>query len=492
MRFNILLGNSRQVILLLVLVILAGTFLRLYKLGCNDLWYDEAVSVLSADRITEIYSSSNEQLPYGNPASEAWQPKSPYYRRSDPQPFFYYLTLRFCMNVLGRGAFSLRLLSAIFGILSILMVYKLGIKLFDKRAAVYAAFLISISPLHIWYGQEARQYSLAALLAVLCAYFLFLALEKRDNRFWAGYIFSAVLLVYTNYIGIFVLICGWALFVVKKYRFSIKRWLFANVIITLLFLPWLNIFWQHFIFITDNFWLSRPSLFSIMITLKNFGIGYSNFRYFFIPSVILFPGLALLGLSQLDRNVKVFLAAFLCLPVIVIFIVSQFIPIYLDRQLILFSPFYYLAIGKGISAVKPARTRVLIICLVLVLIIPSLYNYFSGYMPVEPCIYHQGAYVKKPFRPAVNYIEDNWKEGDTLIYSHVSVKPSFIYYQKYGNLKQNDREIHDHKRIWLVSSSWPRDGCLSRKVLLLRERLNRLYKKTDSAEFDGIFIELYE
>jgi len=106
-------------------------------------------------------------------------------------------------------------------------------------------------------------------------------------------------------------------------------------------------------------------------------------------------------------------------------------------------------------------------------------------------MYHQGAYIKKPFQPAINYIEDNWQKGDTIVYSHVSVKPSFIYYQKNGGLKQNGQNKFHYKRIWLVSSSWPRDCNLSPKVQLLRERLEECYKKVDTAEFDGIFIDLY-
>lgn len=479
------------IILLLVVIIFLGAFLRLYKLGNNDIWFDEAISALSADNVQGVYSLSDEKVPYGNLALEGWQPQLIHYKTLDPQPFFYYFLLKYTINCLGRSAFSLRLLSVFFSVLSILVVYKLGANISNKKNGIYAAFLISISPLHIWYAQEARQYSLAVFLITLSAYFLFLALEKGDNKFWIGFIISTILLIYTNYIGLCVLLVGWPLLCIKEYRVSIKKWIIASIIITVFFLPWIRIFWQHFMFVKEVFWVARPSFMSVMITFKNFNIGYNNFQSFFVPSLILFFALAFLGIFHLNKKARVFLLTFLCLPIMMTFIISQRIPIYLDRQLILFSPFYYLAIASGISSIRSNLIRRSAICLIFAFIAPSIFSYFSNYMPEQPYIYHQGAYVKKPFQPAINYIEDNWQEGDTLVYSHPSVKPTFSYYQKYGNLKQNDKNKNNYKRIWLISSSWPRDNNLSPKVQLLRERLGKRYEKVDTVKFDGIFIDLY-
>ena len=489
--FKECISTKAGVILLLVAIVFLGAFLRLYKLGNNDIWFDEAISVLSAENVKGVYSLSDEKMPYANLASEKWQSQLVYYKTLDPQPFFYYFLLKHTIDFLGSNAFSLRLLSVFFSILTILVTYKLGTLLSCNKNGIYAAFLVSISPFYIWYAQEARQYSLAVFLVTLGAYFLFQALEKGDNRPWVGFIIASVLLIYTNYIGFLFLAADWPLLCIKKYRKSAKKMVIAHIIIVAFFLPWAHIFWQHLLFVKEAFWITRPSFFSIMVTIKNFNIGYNSFRSFFTPSWILFFGLVLGGGFHLRQKARLFLLTFMCLPILLIFIISQQIPIYLDRQLILFSPFYYIIIAAGIAGIRSNVARWAVICLILVFVAPSIGNYFSNYMPVEPYMYHQGAYIKKPFQPAINYIEDNWQKGDTIVYSHVSVKPSFIYYQKNGGLKQNGQNKFHYKRIWLVSSSWPRDCNLSPKVQLLRERLEECYKKVDTAEFDGIFIDLY-
>ena len=484
-------STKAGVILLLVAIVFLGAFLRLYKLGNNDVWFDEAISALSAENVKGVYSLSDEKVPYGNLALEKWQPQLIHYKTLDPQPFFYYFLLKHTIDFLGSNAFSMRLLSVFFSILTILVTYKLGTLLSCSKNGMYAAFLVSISPLYIWYAQEARQYSLAVFLITLSAYFLFQALEKGDNRPWIGFIIASVLLIYTNYIGLLFLAVGWPLLCIKKYRKLAKKMVIAHIIIVAFFVPWVRIFWQHLLFVKEAFWITRPSFFSIMITIKNFNIGYNSFQSFFTLSWILFFGLALRGVFHLRQKARLFLLTSMCLPILLIFIISQQIPIYLDRQLILFSPFYYIIIAAGIADIKSNVARWAVICLILVFVVPSIGNYFSNYMPAESYIYHQGAYTKKPFQPAINYIEDNWQKGDAIVYSHVSVKPSFIYYQKYGGLKQNDQNKFNYKRMWLISSSWSRDCELSQKVQLLRERLDERYKKADTAEFDGIFIDLY-
>ena len=485
--------NSKVgITLLLMIIVLLGASLRLYKLGSNDLWFDEALSVLSADKIEKVYSLPDVDVPYDNLALEEREARFIHFKTVDPQPFLYYLILKCAMSCLGKSALSLRLVSVFFSILSILVMYKVGAEISNKKNGIYAAFLIAISPIHIWYAQEARQYSLSVFLMLLSVYLLLRALEREGVKYWLGFIVSSILLIYTNYIGLVILIAIWPLFGIKKYRASLKKCIVASVVIILLFLPCIHIFWQHFLFVKEAFWLARPSLYSVMITFKNFNIGYSNFHFVFLPSMILFFALAFLGFFSINKKAKMFLLMFLFFPILFIFVVSQRVPIYLDRQLIIFSPFYYLAVAKGISCIRHNVIRVSLVCLILVFIASSIYNYFSNQMPILPTIYHQGSYVKKPFEPAIKYIEDNWQEGDTLVYSHISVKPSFLYYQqRYDNLKQNDKNNSIYKRMWLVSSSWSRDGILGPGVQLLRERLKEQHEKVDSVEFDGIFIDLY-
>jgi uncharacterized membrane protein len=118
---------------LMIFIIILGAGLRIYKLGAHDLWYDEALSAIrSGYSVRELMQSS------------------------DPYLSFYYILLHFWRLVFGDGEFALRFPSLIFGVLSIIFIYKLGKILVDKNSGLFVALLLSISPLHIWYAQEAR------------------------------------------------------------------------------------------------------------------------------------------------------------------------------------------------------------------------------------------------------------------------------------------------------------------------------------------------
>ena len=125
--------NNRLSFILLLLIILIGISLRLYQLGSNSLWFDEAISVWFA----------NESL--GNILIKQTS--------GDVHPPFYYILLSLWINVLGNGEFEVRLLSAIFGILSIPLLYLIVKNLFGNQPALISALILAISLLVFFYHQ---------------------------------------------------------------------------------------------------------------------------------------------------------------------------------------------------------------------------------------------------------------------------------------------------------------------------------------------------
>jgi uncharacterized membrane protein len=82
---------------------------------------------------------------------------------------------------LGSEEWVLRLPSALVGLLSIYLLYRLGSALFDRLTGLAAALLLAVSPFHVWYSQEARMYALVGLLCLGAGLFAWRAL--RGNRF---------------------------------------------------------------------------------------------------------------------------------------------------------------------------------------------------------------------------------------------------------------------------------------------------------------------
>ena len=87
----------------------------------------------------------------------------------DSHPPFYYLFMFSWIRLFGDSELSIRIPPLIFGVLSIFLTYKLALRFVGKKGAFLTAFLMSLTPVHIWYSQEARHYS--AILFFCCFHF---------------------------------------------------------------------------------------------------------------------------------------------------------------------------------------------------------------------------------------------------------------------------------------------------------------------------------
>jgi len=487
-------------VILLILVLLVGAGIRIYRLDKHDLWFDEDTSLYVARDLNFNYMR--------------------------PNPPLYYLLLNFWRRFFGESEFILRFFSVVFGVSSVFMIYKLGRLFFDARVGLISAFIISISPIHIWYSQEARGYTLSVFLIIITTYFFILALKENRNHLWASFIVSAILSIYTNYFSFLILFAGAIIISLKKYRWLIRKWLISYLFIVISFFPWWLSFWKDVVFIRENFWISKPSLESILITFENFTVGYNATLQIYTVATILFTMLFILGILYLRREKEklIILLIFLFVPIIISFIFSRWIPIYLDRQLILFSPFYYFIVSFGLKRIKIPLIQITFFASILLLSTSSLYNYFLDFMP-SSYEHHVGVHIKKPIKPVVKYIRENFNKGDIIAHSSFAVYNPFVNYwgpesinQYYfvilnaedsywrrlfeeGALRRKESKMIDltkgikdlkFKRIWLITSSWARDGNLDNNSSAVTEWMEKHYVKREGKEFDGIFVSLYE
>jgi uncharacterized membrane protein len=107
-------------------------------------------------------------------------------------------------KVFGTGEFELRALSALLGTATIAVAYLAARQFVARRTALVVAGLVATSPFLVWYSQEARSYSLFALLGAASLYFLGVALStgsRKAIRWWAV---ISVLAVATHYFAVFL------------------------------------------------------------------------------------------------------------------------------------------------------------------------------------------------------------------------------------------------------------------------------------------------
>lgn len=104
----------------------------------------------------------------------------------------------------GSGQVDLRLLSALFGTLTVPVAFLAGRELASRRAGVIVAALVALNPFLVWYSQEARAYALLVLLLTLGLFLMARALRHPSRGNLALWALVSALALCTHYFAVFV------------------------------------------------------------------------------------------------------------------------------------------------------------------------------------------------------------------------------------------------------------------------------------------------
>jgi mannosyltransferase len=169
--------------LLLGGILLLGAALRFHALGTKGLWGDEiAQAIWARDSIPGIFQA---RLPYVDGALDIY--------------------LTHYVLWLGRNEFVLRFPASFFAILSIVLLYRVGQRMFNRESGVLAAFLLALSAYHVRYSQELRTYSLLVFLSLLSTWYFLALLRRPRARTWVAWIIATDLGLYAHLSMLFIL-----------------------------------------------------------------------------------------------------------------------------------------------------------------------------------------------------------------------------------------------------------------------------------------------
>jgi mannosyltransferase len=122
---------------------------------------------------------------------------------SESAPPLYYALAWVWTQLTGTGEVGLRSLSAVAGVATVPVAYLLGLELRGRRAGLMAAALVAVSPMLLWYSQEARAYALLVLLCTISLLYCARARRggrRRDFVFWG---IASGLALATHYFAVF-------------------------------------------------------------------------------------------------------------------------------------------------------------------------------------------------------------------------------------------------------------------------------------------------
>ena len=228
------------------IILLCAALLRFYNLSGQSLWADEGNSVALARRgFAEIAQRT----------------------AFDIHPPFYYWLLKLWIVVFGDSEIGLRSLSVVLGLGLVYLIGVLGTRFFGPGVGLTAAFIAAVSPLQIYYSQEARMYMLLTVLSTLTNLVAFDMLPGYAGPGYAGpgyaggqikratglmYVLIVTAGLYTHYAYPLILVAVnltasfWFWRTRPNYSPStLLTWFGLQLIPLLLYLPWLPIAWRQ-------------------------------------------------------------------------------------------------------------------------------------------------------------------------------------------------------------------------------------------------------
>jgi uncharacterized membrane protein len=372
-----------------LVVLLVALTARLYTLGGESLWIDEAISYGRA------------MLPLDELIADSVR------RKHLPT---YFLLLKGWIHV-GDSEQMLRLPSALFGTASAVLAYFLGVALHGRFVGLATGLLVALSKLQVHYGQEARMYALLCMATTLAmAGVVQLArqpelathppiqlwrvlrgqprtgeLDRKGSRrtflAWLAVLVGTVLALYThNTAPFFVVSLNVAALVAvigsgeHRWRFG-RNWLGCMLAALALWSPWLPTLLRQTGTMKDS-WKGRPATteWAYDVFVDVFLLGDDGRVLAF--ALIAFGLGALWTLRERKRLFFVCLALAFAGPLVAL-AASQVVPMFYRRLLLWSTPAWFALVGAGMAAL-PRVLPPVALAVVLMLAQPALANYYRS------------------------------------------------------------------------------------------------------------------
>jgi mannosyltransferase len=488
---------------------------RLANLGGRNLWYDEAFAVLFAEK-------GLSAMLYGTLTPVAGG-------AADIHPLLYYGTLNIWMTIFGEGAFAVRLWSVVLGVLTVFAIYVLTRELFDERTGLAAAFITAIAPFHVQYSQETRMYALLGLLLTVASWCFVRGWRAGNERgwkswigWWIGFGVLAGLAMYTQQLAVFYLATLGLVPLVARRKDQIIRLAVGVGVALVVYLPWLVNLPGQLAKVQSYYWLSPPNIAQPLLTVRSFlvvnldiptpfsMIGFLGALFillFLVIQVVLY----LRRRYNPDRKRLLLVVWLAAVPPMLMWLVSQVQPVYLERALLPSALMLYVALAWMFMRGGLPRPVVGIVGEIgLVLVGIGLYHQYTW-----------ATFPNSPYEQAAEAIRGQWQEGDIIIHQNkLSALPTIFYArdlrQRYLGDKPGSSEdtlalptqqvlglLADNciqaasqgaKRIWWVVYDFAEEQYLaSGRIELLRTFawLDSHYTQTAELHFNDLNVVLY-
>ena len=437
--------------LLLAAVLVLASLLRLRALDVPPLWWDEGNNAYFA----------HQSLPRLLEMSRLTH---------DTDPPAHRLALAVWLGLLGDSACNLRLLSAVCGILTVLLVFHWGRSLGGFATGLAAALLVACSPMAVFYSREAKSYTFVTLFGTVAVYVWARYLDSPSRprpKLWAAYVLCGALALGAHYYAAFLSIAqaAWLAVDVLGARRArpeslrrVRNWLVAQVGTVAIVLPWILLTWDTALDGAKNVPMAQgalPPLAYLKEVLFCLAAGPHAPDWTAALALVVLGSAVIWELCHARRGQRWLLAIIVVLPVVIGCFAQQQIPFSHPRFFLYVTPALYLLAALALTRLRRAGTILaLLLAVSWGVALPTAYTPFA---PPEEDLRPLAVPLRDLAQPddgiIVGYI---WQEGILRMYAPAGRASYHLgWFEREAVGESMNVLFARHPRLWLVTYRAP-------------------------------------
>lgn len=398
--------KDKILILNIIIIILGTIFISLGAFHTN-IWFDESYSVaISNHSFSEIWNIG------GN----------------DVHPVFYYMMLKIVSLIFGNNILVFRL----FSIVPIVILSILGIthirKDYGERTGIIFSFLTLFLPIIAAYSSEIRMYTWVMLFVTITAiYANRIYKNELSIKNWVIFALFSLLSAYTHYYGLmFAGIINVILFIYllknrKGKNKDLKIFIIQAVVECLLYVPWLYYFIKQLTSVGGGYWikLEFPDTLYNVLGIQYMGSLSNIFGFCFAICLYIYLGFVIYRCKKERISVKNARNSLLLyvLIVFIAFLISLKSPILYPRYLMTITGLLIFFIADIMAKEKSKYITIEICIIIFVTSLISNINIINNN--------YDNTNMKQ-----IEYLEENIKDDDIIVYSNIGNGSVFAVYFK--------------------------------------------------------------
>jgi len=414
--------------IIFLLIIILTAVLRICDIETKNMWFDEVYSwKLSQKSVTDIIADTS----------------------GDIHPPLFYIVLKYWIVLFSDSVFSMRLLSALLGVLSLIFIFKISRLIFKAdKPVMFVLLLYAVSPVNIFYSQEIRMLNLNLFLTLGSVYFFLFSMKDNSVNYLILFVLFLFAAIYTHYFSLLILFTIFVVLILKiiskQNTFSELRGKFtAVIIVNALYIPWYPVFfsqiskgqpWRTVNSIQDtghNFLnYFKDNFLSVYYGFEPIHIQYlSLFISFFLLAYLLYCMFRFLNSEVIISADYNYIILFFYLPLLIALIISFKHYIILSRYLSIIIPYLIITVIFFSTTLFKNKIQTLLFLFLFCVSSAGVYINYSN------------SFKNNDYRKVISFIEENYYNKSIIINEPHFMGWSIEYHSKHSETKLPVPEI---------------------------------------------------